>query len=123
MVISLIGNVDAIPMGVLTVDPRKISVGNIKINVSTKFGVTMKNTGNAPMVVTRLVSKKFKTVYYDALKSKGIVLAPGESRTVEVSIKAEKLGRYLDYILIHSNARNGTKKGYKVVVVASVTET
>jgi len=29
---------------------------------------------------------------------------------------------YLDYILIHSNARNVTKKGYKVVVVASVSE-
>jgi len=80
----------------------------------------MKNTGDAPMVITGIVSKKFKTVYFDAVQSKEITIAPGESRTVDVSIKAEKEGRYLDYILVHSNARNVTKKGYKVVVVASV---
>ncbi len=122
LVISLVGNVDPVPMGVLTVKPRKIAVGDIKINALTTFYLTMKNTGNAPMIVTRIVSKKFKTVYFDAILSREITIAPGESRTVEVTFKAEKAGRYLDYIMVHSNARNVTQKGYKVVIVASASD-
>lgn len=122
LVIALTGNVAPIPMGVLTVDPRKIGLGKIQAGVPLEFGITMENTGDAPMVVTRLVSKKFKTVYFDAARSGEIVIAPGERRTVDVRITAEKPGRYLDYILVHSNARNVTPKGYKVVVVASASE-
>ncbi len=109
-------------MGVLMVKPRKISLGNVKIDAMATFKLTMKNTGNADMVITKIVSKKFKSVYFDAIQSKNITIAPGESRTVEVSIKTEKVGRYLDYIMINSNARNVTEKGYKVVVVASVSD-
>ncbi len=36
-----------------------------------------------------------------------------------IEIVAKKPGRYLDYVMIYSNARNVTNKGYKVVVVAT----
>ena len=78
LVITLTGHVNPIPMGVLAVNPRKIDLGKIKVNFAIKFGITMENKGDAPMVVVRLVSKKFKTIYFDAARSGEIVDLPVE---------------------------------------------
>ena len=106
-------------MGVLTVTPRKVSAGEIKVGVAHALEIAVKNTGDADMDVARIVSKKHKTVYFDAQKGEKMIIAPGETKTFTIEVVAKKEGRYLDYVMIHSGARNVTKKGYKVVVVAT----
>jgi hypothetical protein len=106
-------------MGVLTVNPRKISMGEAAVGVPSRLTVPLENTGNADLVVTKLVSKKFKTLYFDAENSGPIIIAPGRTTSVDCDVVVEKTGRYIDYILVHTNARNVTEKGYKVVVVAT----
>ncbi len=106
-------------MGVLEVKPRKVSAGEIKVGTPATFEIGVKNTGDADMVLTRVVSKKQGTVYFDAGTAGEMIIRPGETRTISIEIVAKKQGRYLVYVMIHSNARNVTKKGYKVVVVAT----
>jgi hypothetical protein len=106
-------------MGVLEVKPRKVSAGDIKLETPAPLEITVKNTGDAAMAITKIVSKKHGTVYFDAGTKGKIIIRPGETRTIPIIIIAEKQGRYLDYVMIHSDARNVTNKGYKVVVVAT----
>lgn len=117
--IDITGFVKAIPMGVLEVTPRKVSAGEIKVGAPALLEIEIKNTGDADMVLTRVVSKKHGTVYFDASACGKMTIRTGETKTIPIEIIAKKQGRYLDYVMIHSNARNVTKKGYKVVVVAT----
>lgn len=121
-VIEIIGYVDPIPMGVLEVRPRKVSAGEIRVDRPAQLVIPMKNTGDADMIVTRVVSKKHGTVYFDATTGGDMSLRPGETREVPIQIVAAKPGRYLDYVMIHSNARNVTARGYKVVVLGTAVQ-
>ncbi|OPX41807.1 MAG: hypothetical protein B1H13_00085 [Desulfobacteraceae bacterium 4484_190.3] len=105
-------------MGVIEVKPRKVSAGEIKVGSPVKLTIKVKNTGDADMDITKVVSKKHGTVYFDAATAGKMVIRPNETKIIPVEIVAKKPGRYLDYVMIHSNARNVTDKGYKVVVVA-----
>lgn len=107
-------------MGVLEVDPRKVSAGEININESVKIVLMVKNTGDAAMSITKAESKKQGTIFFDGAKSGNMIIPPGESREIPCEIVGKETGRYLDYIMIHSDARNVTDQGYKVVVVATV---
>ena len=113
--IDINGFVKAIPMGVLEVKPRKLELGEVNIGVASTETIVIKNTGDATMKVTKVVSKKHKTVYFEGAVS----IMAGKSAEIPFSVIASKSGRYLDYVLIHSDARNVTKKGYKVVVTAT----
>lgn len=113
--IDIHGFVKAIPMGVLEVDPRKIELGEVKVGVPISGVIIVKNTGDATMELTKAVSKKYKTVYFSGSAS----IPAGETFSIPLSVTAQEPGRYLDYIMIHSDARNVTKKGYKVVVTAT----
>jgi predicted component of type VI protein secretion system len=106
-------------MGVLEVKPRKVSAGDIKLGTPAPLQINVENTGDADMAITKIVSKKHGTVYFDAVAKSKIILRPGEVRAIPIEIIVEKQGRYLDYVMVHSDARNVTTKGYKVVVVAS----
>lgn len=118
LVITMVGHVDPVPMGVVKVSPRKLTVGRLPLGRVTVRELVINNTGNAPLTVTRVVSKKFKTVYFDAATNGGPLSIPaGSSATVELTLKPTKPGRYLDYVMIMGEARNVTAKGYKVVVI------
>jgi len=122
VVIDIIGYVDPIPMGVLEVKPRKVSAGEIRVERPARIVIPIKNKGDADMVVTRVVSKKHDTVYFDAATGGKMSIRPGETLTVPIEIVAAKPGRYLDYIMIHADVRNVTAKGYKVVVVGTAVQ-
>ena len=113
--IDIHGFVKAIPMGVLEVDPRKIALGEVKVGVAASGMITVKNTGDAPMKITKAVLKKAKTVCFEG----SVSIPAGKTHTISFSVTAPKTGRHIDYVLIHSDARNVTKKGYKVVVIAN----
>ena len=78
----------------------------------------MKSLVEASMLLSLVISKKFKHVYFDG----EVAIAPEGVHTFPIQVTAEKAGRYLDFVMIHSDARNVTKKGYKVIVTAAVKE-
>lgn len=119
-VIRLVGYVDPIPMGVIELAPRKTELGNLAANKNNEVQIVLKNTGNAVLTVSRIVSQKFKTVYFDGEKEGPIVLAAGQHRTVKIVINPPEPGRFLDSILIFSDARNDIGKGYKGILVGEV---
>jgi hypothetical protein len=118
--ITLTGNVDPIPMGVLEVDPRKIDAGTLSVGQTTTVPLVIKNAGDADMQVTKVYSKKHATVYFEAAVSGSMVIRPGQAAPISLDLTPNKTGRYLDYVMIDSDARNVTDKGYKVVVVGIV---
>jgi hypothetical protein len=113
--IDMHGFVKAIPMGVLAAAPRKVEIGTVKVGKTASGTIVLNNTGDAAMKVTRVVSKKHKTVYYDG----EVTIPVGGSHPFPISVTAKKPGRYLDFVMVHSDARNVTKKGYKVIVTAT----
>ena len=94
-VIRLAGYVDPIPMGVIEMSPRKTELGDLRLNKENAIRIILKNTGDAPLTVTRIVSQKFKTI-------------PNEA------------GRFLDSLLIYSDARNDIGNGYKGILTGNV---
>jgi hypothetical protein len=118
--ITLTGNVDPIPMGVLEVDPRKIDAGSLSVGKTTTVPLVIKNTGDADMQITKVYSKKHATVYFEAVAGGPMVIRPGQTETISLELTPNKTGRYLDYVMIDSDGRNVTDKGYKVVVVGTV---
>ncbi|MBN1848478.1 MAG: DUF1573 domain-containing protein [Deltaproteobacteria bacterium] len=119
-IINLVGYVEPVPMGVLDVDPRKVSAGEIKINEPVKLLIMAKNTGDADLEITKVESKKSGMVFFDGATSGNMIIRPGEIREIPFEIVGKEAGRLLDYIMIYSNARNVTEQGYKVVVIATV---
>lgn len=119
-IITITGYVEAIPMGVLDVETRKITAGEIMINEPAILVIKVKNTGDADLEIMKAEQKKQGTVFFDGTKSGNMVIHPGETREIPFKIMGKEPGQYLDYIILYSNARNVTEQGYKVVVVATV---
>jgi hypothetical protein len=115
-VIRLIGNVEPIPMGVLKMEPRKVDVGLLAVNKENEVQVVIENTGDAKLSVSRIVSASKDTVYFDGQKTGEMVLSAGEKRVVKLILKPSEPGRFLDTILIYSDARNDIGKGYKALL-------
>ncbi len=119
-IIRLMGYVDPIPMGVLEMEPRKAQVGVLNLGKENEVLIVIKNTGDAPLAISRIVSTKFNTAYFDADKQGELVIAAGSQRIVNFRIKPVQTGRFLDTIMIHSNARNDIGKGYKGLLAGEV---
>lgn len=119
-VITLVGDVDPIPMGVLDVNPRKLSAGDMAVGAPVALRLVVKNTGDAAMKVEKVEAQKAGLVFFDAAKSGTVSIEPGKEWTLDLQVSATAPGTYLEYLLIHSDARNVTDKGYKVVIVGAV---
>ena len=119
-VIRLVGNVEPMPMGVIRMEPRKTDVGLLRANRENQVQVVIENTGDAALTISRIISTKSNAVYFNGENSDPIILGSGEKSTVTFSIKPDQLGRFLDTILIYSDARNDIGKGYKGLLVGEV---
>lgn len=111
-VIRLVGNVDPMPMGVIRMEPRKTEVGEMEAGRANVVRVVIENDGDAPFTLSRIVSQKSEEEYFKPEEGKGIEIAPGQNATIEFSVKPEEPGKYLERILIYSDARNDVGKGY-----------
>ena len=114
-VIHILGYVDPIPMGVMEVEPRKVQVGTLASGANT-VPLTVTNAGDAPMKVTSVKSQKFGKTYWEG----ELTVAAGQSATIELSITPAEPGRYLDIVMVHSDARNDIGNGYKTVLTGTV---
>ena len=117
IVIRLKGFVEPIPMGKLEMVPRKTLVGDLKIGQENEVGLVLNNIGDAPLTVTKIVSRKFKMIYFDGSKSGDLIIEAGKTRKVHFKVTPPKSGKFIDIIMIHSDARNDIGNGYKGVLV------
>lgn len=115
-VVHILGYVDPIPMGVMEVEPRKIDLGELKAGGPNAVSVTVRNAGDAPMRVTAIQSQKYGKTYWQGELS----VAAGQTATVALTLDGLAPGRFLDMIMIHSDARNDIGKGYKAVLLGTV---
>ncbi len=120
-VITLEGVVDPVPMAKISIEPRKAKLGTIQINSEKMVPLNITNTGTAPLIITKIYSKRSNTIYYDAAEKGKIKIAAGKSRKIEIAVKPQKAGRLMDVIQLKCNARNaGTKGIYKILATAKV---
>ena len=119
-VIRLVGNVDPIPMGKIRMEPRKTIVGELTANEENQVQVVLENEGDATLTVSRILSTKFDVVYYDADDSGSITIPAGQKQTVKFFVTPVEQGRFLDTIMIHSDARNDIGNGYKGLLSGTV---
>lgn len=119
-VIRLIGTVDPIPMGVLRMEPRKTIVGDLTANEKNEVQVILENEGDAPLTISRVVSQKSGTEYYTAGDTGGIEIPAGEKITLKLTVQPSEPGRYLERIVIYSDARNDIGKGYTGLLSGTV---
>lgn len=111
--IHIVGNVKPIPMGEMEVTPRKTTLSGLIAGRECPAKVVLKNAGNALMTMSRIESRKFRTVYWEGR----LTIPAGESAQVDFKVTPKKQGRFMDIILIHSDARNDIGKGYKAVLI------
>ncbi|NDV19846.1 DUF1573 domain-containing protein [Pseudodesulfovibrio sp. JC047] len=112
-VIHIVGFVDPIPMGVMEVTPRKTVVKGLTAGTPCPATVVIKNGGDAPMTMTSIVSRKFKTTYWEGT----LIVDSGQSASVTFDVTPSKTGRFMDIIMLYSDARNDIGKGYKAVLI------
>ena len=114
------GQVEPIPMGVIEMVPRKTEIGSLALNKARSVSIVLKNTGDAQLTVTKISSQKFNTVYFDGEKNGPVVIPAGQTQTIQILIAPTKAGRFLDSILIFSDARNDIGNGYKGILAGEV---
>jgi hypothetical protein len=115
-VIHILGNVDPIPMGVIAMTPRKVIVGELNANNENRVQIVIENEGDAPLTVSRIYSSKYKVEYFTSEDSGGIKIDSGKKYTMNLDVTPSETGRFLDTILIYSDARNDIGKGYKALL-------
>ncbi|MEZ7196306.1 DUF1573 domain-containing protein [Pseudodesulfovibrio karagichevae] len=115
-VVHILGYVDPIPMGVMEVEPRKVDLGTLKAGQANAVSVRVTNAGDAPMKVTALKSQKFGKTYWQG----GLTVPAGQSVNIGFALEGLAPGRFLDMVMIHSDARNDIGKGYKAVLLGTV---
>lgn len=115
-VIHILGYVDPIPMGVMEVEPRKVELGTLKAGLPNDVSLTVTNAGDAPMTVTALKSQKFHKTYWQG----ELVVPSGQSAQIAFTLEGLPSGRFLDMVMVHSDARNDIGKGYKAVLIGTV---
>ncbi|WP_272699491.1 DUF1573 domain-containing protein [Desulfovibrio sp. Fe33] len=115
-VIHILGHVDPIPMGVMEIDPRKVDLGTLAADRPNKVSLKVANAGDAPMKVTAVKSQKFGKTYWVG----ELTVPAGQSADIAVTLEGLKAGRFLDMVMVYSDARNDIGKGYKAVLIGAV---
>lgn len=115
-VIALKGFVEAIPMGKLEMVPRKTTVGALKTGHENVVSILLENVGDAHLTVTKVVSRKFDTVYFDGSATGNITIQAGQTQNFKFRVTPPQSGEFIDIIMIYSDGRNDTGDGYKGVL-------
>lgn len=115
-VIHIVGYVEPVPMGVMEVNPRKVDLGTLAAGKANAVTLTVRNAGDAPMLVTKVESQKFRKTYWQG----ELTVPAGQSAAIALTLDGLEPGRFLDMILVHSDARNDIGKGYKAVLIGAV---
>jgi hypothetical protein len=114
-VFSMKGTVKEAPAAKIQVSPRRLAVDEQSSGQKQEFSVT--NPGSLPLVITRIYSKEGEPVYFDGTKEGNIVLEPGQTKKLELQLRAgEKPKQSQEFIVFDSNAKNAGKTGYFIII-------
>jgi hypothetical protein len=105
------GSVNEAPAAKIQVTPRRVELGTVLPGFVKTQQYTVTNAGTLPLVVRKIAGNS-GTVYLDL----AVVVAPGESKSIELQLKPTKAGAFTEVISIESNAKNTGKGGFVVVV-------
>ena len=115
--VTIEGTVREAPGAKIQVTPRKVSLGTIQAGSVRKQDFTVTNVGALPLTVSKIYSRGSGNIYFDGAEQGNIVIEPGTTRRIELAIIADnEPGHYQEFILIESNAKNSTKRGYVIIV-------
>ena len=103
-------------MGNLELASRKTDVGSVKTGAENEVGITLKNIGDAPLTINRVISRKYNKVYFDGAKSGNLEISPNDSHNLKFKVTPPEKGEFVDIIMIYSDARNDVGEGYKAVL-------
>lgn len=103
-------------MGKLEMVPRKTTVGALKTGHENVVSVRLENVGDAPLSVTKVVSRKFNSVYFDGAATGNFTIPAGQTQDLKFRITPPQSGEFIDIIMIYSDGRNDTGDGYKGVL-------
>lgn len=113
-IIHILGHVDPMPMGVIAVAPRKVELGTLPAGKDKGISLTITNTGDAPLKVSAIKSKKLGKTYWQG----ELEIPAAQSKDVTIHI-TPAAGNFLDVINVDSDARNDIGAGYKIVVTGT----
>lgn len=86
--------------GVLSFETESLDLGSIKQNQPATTAFTFKNTGDAPIVISKVKATCGCTVANFPEEA----IMPGESAKIEVSYNAKKVGKFTKAVTVISNA-------------------
>jgi uncharacterized membrane protein len=114
--ITLKGEVLPAPAALIRVEPRKINVGFLQKGSQKDIEFKVSNEGNQPLEITEIHSATGKgLVVRKGEAKKGI--PPKESTEIEITFQSNKIGPFVEVLLIDSNARNALNGQYAVMVI------
>lgn len=115
--VSIEGTVAEAPGAKIQVTPRKVSLGTIQAGTIRKQDFTVTNVGALPLTVSKIYSRGTGNIYFNGAEKGNIVIEPGTTRRIDLAIIVDKEpGHYQEFIVIESNAKNSTKRGYMIIV-------
>ena len=82
-------------------DHKLIDYGIVEFGIDGKKTFTFKNTGNAPLIFTRIYSSCGCTIPKKPEKP----IMPGESSSIEVKYDTKRVGPFQKAITVNSNAK------------------
>lgn len=88
-------------VGVLKFDTMTIDYGTIKQNANGVREFKFKNTGNAPIIITKVKASCGCTVPTKPAKA----IMPGETASIQVKYATNRLGAFSKTITVSSNAK------------------
>jgi hypothetical protein len=66
--------------------------------------------------VKKIVGQGSEHVYFDGVNGGDIIIDPGKSRSVILTVKPVQTGKFADRVAIQSNAKNAPKGGFIIMV-------
>ncbi len=116
MHLSMQGTVKEMPGPKIQVTRRKLDLGTIKTGESKDLTINVTNTGEIPLDVKKIVGQGSEHVYFDGVNGGDIIIDPGKSRSVILTVKPVQTGKFADRVAIQSNAKNAPKGGFIIMV-------
>lgn len=113
------GNVKETPGPKISATPRKLETGPIKMGESKELSVVIKNVGELPLNITKVIGQGSQHVYFDDSKTGALTIAPAQSQTLPLIVQPIRKGSFTDRIAILSNAKNAPKGGFIIMLSGS----
>jgi hypothetical protein len=116
-IFNMKGTVLEAPSAKISVEPRRVVIEGAERETGKKQAFAITNEGTLPLEISRIAFKDDPTVFYDAADSGNLVIEPGQTETVEISLGPESgTEKVQKLVLIECNARNAGNTGYFLIV-------